>query len=124
MMLWRGLNMTTTEDEFLKALALLEPLVQPKVEYRFYYDDQGNITQCSMIDHQPNDTQYVVVDKETYSNYQKYTIKDGKPKMIDRDPGYRVKLKSSTQGYAVVKGHAGILLENKLWTDVEYYDNN
>jgi hypothetical protein len=44
--------------------------------------------------------------------------------MIDRTGGIRVQLTSSTQGYAVVKNHAGILLENEKYSDIEYYEDN
>ena len=123
MQLWRDLNMNSN-DEFLKAL---QALPQPKslfVEYRIYYDDDGNITSCAMIDH-PDDTQYLVVTKKEYSEYYRYKIVNNKLKLIDNDPGYRVQLTSSTQGYCVVKNHAGIILESgEEYTDIEYYAAN
>jgi hypothetical protein len=43
--------------------------------------------------------------------------------VLFRSPGFSVKLKKSNQGYAVVKNHAGILVENhEDYTDIEYYD--
>lgn len=123
MTLLRGLNMNST-DEFLKALQSLQPLPELVLEYRIHYNDQGTIVMCSMTNH-PENTQYLVVDKKIYDNYFRYRVEDGKLKMVDNDPGYRVQLKSSTQGYAVVKNHAGILLElNEEYRDIEYYDAN
>jgi len=112
-----------SESEFLKAWASIQPTVEPEVEYRFHYDDQGTITMCTQANH-PDNTQYLVVDRETYQSYFKYYVKDGKLKIIDTAPGTRVQLIRSTQGYAVVKNHAGILLETEDYQDVEYYEAN
>lgn len=123
MISWKGLSMTTTQDEFLKAWAELELLPEPEIEYRLHYNDAGDITMCSMSNH-PENTQYVVVSRAIYDSYYNYTIQDGKPKLVDKITTHRVQLKRSSQGYAVVKDHAGILLENETYKDVEYYDNN
>ena len=66
----------------------------------------------------------MVVDEKTYLEYYKYQVVKGKLKIIDHDPRYRVQLKSSTQGYRVVKHHAGIVLEDENYLDVEYYESN
>lgn len=109
-------------DEFLKALAMLEPIQAEEFEYRLHYDSDGNITMCTMRAH-PENTNYVVVDKQTYDTYYHYVIVDGKPKLVDRMPRYRVQLKKSDSGYQVVKNHAGLLLEpGEAYADTEYYD--
>jgi len=123
MKLLKGLNMST-ESEFLKALAELKPLPAPNIEYRLHYNDAGQIIICSLIDH-PENTQYVVVDKQTYDSYHDYYVEDHKIKKIDRTPKHRVQLKRSSQGYRVVKNHAGIILaDDEEYENVEYYDNN
>jgi len=112
-----------SDEEFLKAMMSIEPLVEEPREYRFHYNENGDIYMCTMQNH-PEDTEYLVVDEDVYNRYYDYYISDGQLKMIDRTSGIRVQLKSSTQGYAVVKNHAGILLENEDCNDVEYYEDN
>jgi hypothetical protein len=111
-----------TELEFLEAMQqFTSPTEEPR-EYRLHYDATGGIYMCTQQNH-PIDTEYLIVDESTYLEYYKYQVVKGKLKIIDNDPGYRVQLKSSDQGYAVVKNHAGILLENETHNDIEYYDN-
>jgi len=112
-----------TTDEFIKAIELMVLTPKPEVEYRFYYDDSGRITTCSQTNHQEHG-EYLVVTEYEYKKYDQYYIDNGKLKIIDINPGYRVQLKRSAQGYRVVKNHAGIILENETYDDVEYYDNN
>jgi hypothetical protein len=112
-----------TTDEFIKAVSLLKSISEPKIEYRFYYDDSGRITTCSQSNHQEHGD-YLVVTEHEYQHYYRYYIENGRLKMIDINTGYHVKLKRSDQGYRVVKNHAGIILENETYNDVEYYDDN
>jgi hypothetical protein len=77
----------------------------------------------SMLEH-PKDTQYVVGTKHEYDHHCEYKVVDNKLKFIDKPSGFRVKLKSSLSGYRVVSNHAGIILENETYNDVEYYDDN
>ena len=111
-----------SNDEFIKAMQSIELLPELILEYRLHYNDHGGIYMCTMANH-PENTQYLVVNKETYENYFRYKIQKGALKLIDTASKFRVQLASSTQGYAVVKSHAGILLEsNDEFKDVEYYD--
>lgn len=111
-------------SEFEKALAMLKPTVEEVKEYRLHYNELGQITICSMQNH-PQDTTYIVVSRDEYDNYFRYTIVDGELKKIDLNPGYRVQLASSTTGYATVKKHAGIIIESTdTYQDIEYYDTN
>jgi hypothetical protein len=111
-------------SEFEKALAMLKPIVEEVKEYRLHYNELGIITMCTMINH-PTDTQYVVVSRDEYDNYFRYTVADGRLKKIDNNPGYRVQLISSTTGYATVKKHAGLIIEpTDTYQDIEYYDTN
>jgi hypothetical protein len=114
----------STELEFIEALKNLSPLVEEPKDYRLHYDETGTIIMCSMQKH-PENTQYIVVNKEIYDNYFRYYVQDSKLKLIDNDMGFRVQLKSSTQGYRVVKDHAGIILDDcEEYHDVGYYESN
>ena len=112
-----------TNEEFIKALSMIQPIIEEPAEYRLHYDESGEIIMCSMRQH-PENTQYLVVTKNEYENYYQYIIDKGKLKKIDRTTEYRVQLKRSDQGYKTVKNHANIILENEQYTDIEYYDNN
>lgn len=105
-------------SELIEALALIKETPTPTIEYRIYYDNNGSITECSMVNHSEK-TNYITVDKETYDNYFRYDkVIDGKLRKIVFDPGYRVQLHPSKSGYKVVKNHAALLIE-----DYETYDN-
>jgi len=111
-----------TDEEFLKALSEFPAIVEEPREYRLHYDDvTGGIYMCTQQNH-PKDTKYLVVAERTYLEYYKYQVVKGQLKIIDIDPGYRVQLTSSDQGYRVVKNHAGIRLESETYKDIEYYD--
>jgi hypothetical protein len=110
-----------TELEFLEAMQKFEVIIGEPREYRLHYDITGGIYLCTMQNH-PKDTKYLIVDERTYLEYYKYQVVKGKLKIIDIDPGYRVQLTSSDRGYRVVKDHAGIILENETYKDIEYYD--
>ena len=109
-------------DEFIKAIESIEPISEPVIEYRFYYNAAGQITTCSQTNHQEHG-EYIVVSESEYQHYYQYYIENGKLKKIDIDLGYRVQLKRSSQGYRVVKNHAGIILAaDEDYPNVEYYD--
>lgn len=114
--------MSPEEIEFFKeAEALINPVVQPQIEYRVHYDDTGEIVMCSMIDH-PTSTEYLVVDKSVYDTYFMYKVVQGKTVKKTADSGYTVQLQKSNKGFAVVKGHASLLIEpTETYTDIEYY---
>ena len=113
--------MTDAESEFLKAIAAIQPIVAEPIEYRIYYDESGNITSCSMQSHEPGT--YIVVSKNDYDNYFRYTVVNGKLKKIESDPGFRVQLVKSTSGFPTVKNHAGLVIEqDEAYTDIEYYE--
>ena len=115
------------EEEFNTALAAFgSDIVPESIEYRLHYDDSGKIILCSHQNH-PDNLQYLIVDQETYANYMKYSVDVEKKKLkkVVTDPGVSVQLKRSNQGYAVVKQHAGLILEEgETWTEVEYYEPN
>ena len=94
-----------------------------KIEYRLYYNEDGNIILGTMIADEPHtDNPYLVVTKEEYDTYFHYVVVNGCLKKIDNDSGYRVKLVRSDSGYNVVKNHAGLLLEpGETYNNIEYY---
>jgi hypothetical protein len=101
--------------------ALIDPPKMVEYECRIYYNESGEITVRSITDHP--DGKYIVVDQDTYNNYFRYKIVNNQLIKIDTDAGYRVKLKKSSIGYAVVAGHAGLLLEqNETYNNIEYYE--
>ena len=111
-------------DEFIKAIQSIEITSEPVIEYRFYYEETGRITTCSQTNHQEHG-EYLVVTEHEYKHYYRYYIENDKLKMIDINPGYRVQLKRSSQGYRVVHNHAGIILaSDEEYENVEYYDHN
>jgi hypothetical protein len=114
-----------TPPELIEAIGLIREIPQPKIEYRIHYDSKGFIVSCTMIDH-PDDSNYIVVDQETYDNYFRYDrVINGKLRKIIHDPGYRVQLHPSTSGYKVIKNHAALLLEeNEQYNDTEFYNGS
>lgn len=107
--------------EIQKALGMIAVPEPEPLEFRLHYDDDGKIFMCSMQQH-PENTKYLVVTREEYDHYYLYRVEDGKLKMIDRNMGLHVKLKTSDQGYATVKNHASIILEPGETADVEYWE--
>lgn len=102
--------------------SLVKPVVEPEIEYRIFYNDADEITGLSMSDH-PDLGQYLVVDKTVYDNYTQYQIKNGMLVKIAYDAGYHVQLAKSTTGFAVVQGHAGLVVEkDEQYPNIEHYD--
>jgi hypothetical protein len=107
-------------NEFWREIEnLIKPITPVVLEYRLYYNEEGNITSCSMQNHAEGI--YIVVSKNEYELYFNYQIIKGKLIKIDNDAKYRVQLTKSTQGFPVVKGHAGLLIEDEDYKDIEYY---
>jgi hypothetical protein len=104
------------DEEFYR---LLKPVETVELEYRVYYDDDGIIYRCSMQQHEPGD--YIVVPKDEYDLYHHYRVVKGQMVKIDNDSRYRVQLQKSTSGYATVAGHAGLLIEDEDYPNIEYY---
>lgn len=104
------------DEEFYRAL---KPAVAVELEYRVYYNEDGEIYRCSMQQHEPGD--YIVVSKEQYDLPHHYRVVKGQMVKIDTDARYRVQLCKSTDGFAVVAGHAGLLIEDEDYPNREYY---
>lgn len=102
--------------------SLIKPVPETVIEYRLHYNDIGNITMCSMSNH-PDSAQYLVVDQTTYENYFRYTVVDGALVKIKTDAKYTRKLMSADAGIAVVKGHAGLIIEDtESHNKIEHYE--
>lgn len=110
------MNNESWDNEFYR---LLKPVELVELEYRVYYNEDGMIYRCSMQQHEPGD--YIVVSKEQYDLYHHYQVVRGQMVKIDTDAQYRVQLRKSTSGYATVTGHAGLLIEDEDYTNIEYY---
>lgn len=109
-----------TPEELEAELAKLQTSVD-KFEYRLYYNEHGNIYECSMINHR-NDGQYLIVDKKTYDNYFRYRVKNQQLEKIEHDLNVSTTLRKDDHGYPVVKGHAGLLiLSDEDYPVREYY---
>jgi len=117
--------MSPEELEFWREVeSLIAPPVETVIEYRLHYDAAGDIVTASMANH-PESNQYIVVDRATYERYFEYRVEKGQLKKIDKDSGFSVKLHKASDGFRVVKNHAGIILDaDETYTDTEYYDTN
>jgi len=114
--------LNTTEQKFWDEVnALIKPINVPNIEYRLHYNDEGIIYLCTMEQH-PEGTTFIVVDRTTYDNYYRYIVVNHTLVKITSDIKYRVQLKKSDSGFAVVKGHAGLLIEpGETFEEIEYY---
>jgi len=102
--------------------SLIKPEVKVELEYRIHYNNAGDIVMCTMAEH-PETTQYIVVDKNTYDNYYRYIVVNGKLKEVVSNPEYRARLKKSAKGFSVVKNHASLILEpSEEYPNTEYYE--
>lgn len=111
-------------DELMKAERLIHNLPDVPLEYRIYYDNTGNIIECSMQNH-PEGENYIVVDQTDYNNYFRYTVKDKKLVPIEIDRKYKDPIKRSEQGAVTVKNHAGLILEpGEIYRCTDTYANS
>ena len=110
--------------EELKRLDALMNAPKPVPEYRFYYDETGRITMCAEISPYPAGDKYIVVDQAVYRDYFNYRVVNGKAQRIVKQEGQiKSSLVKSDSGFRVVKGNAGLLLEeHEQYQNVEYYD--
>lgn len=93
---------------------------EPQVlEYRLYYGKDG--VPISMSSHNHPDGDYILITKEQYDspNYNCRVV-NGKLN-FDFVDHFRVQLYKSTSGVAVVKGYAGLVVEDD-YPEIEYYD--
>jgi len=100
--------------------SLIQPVEPIVLEYRLYYNEEGDIISGSMAQHA--DGNYIVVTQEQYAKYFNYRVVNGTLKEIDTSTKYYVQLKKSTKGFPVVRGHAGLIIEDEEYPEREYYD--
>ena len=103
---------------------LLKPNQRVEIEYRVYYDDTGFIYRCSQLPQDHIEGNYLVVTREQYELPHHYRVHNGRMVKLDNLALYRVQLRRSNSGYAVVQGHANLLIEDEEYKDIEYYDRN
>lgn len=111
----------------LDELGLLDKPKNVKKEFRWYYDDHGNITGSCV---NPADAEmygfvgkYIIVDETIYNDFIKYRVLNDKPALIKSDSGQRRQLEKSNSGFTVVKNNAAILLEpTDTYKNTENYD--
>ena len=110
--------------EELKRLDALMNAPKPIPEYRFYYDETGRITMCAEISPYPEGDKYIVVEQAVYQDYFNYRVVNGKAQRIVKEEGQiKSSLVKSDSGFRVVKGNAGLLLEeHEQYQNTEYYD--
>jgi hypothetical protein len=112
------------EDELLRAFANIVP-VEVNEEYRAYYDTDGRITAFSASGF-PIDDNWVHIDRELYVTGDWSWMRLVEGKIIKQLPTTHChfSLTLSEKGVKVVKGHAGLVVEDSDdYADVEYYDN-
>lgn len=121
----------TPLEEIIRQLNELGLIEQPEsvvVEYRWYYNSEGQITAtCS----NPKDAEiygftgdYIVVDQAIYNDIGKYTVVNGKPKLKPQDLGIRRPLQKAITGFKTIRNNVGLLLEDDEHTNnpTEFYD--
>lgn len=104
-------------DEVIKAFSLIETDKQEEpIEYRLHYNEQGQITMCTMRQH-PTDTKYLVVTKQEYENYFKYHIVNDELTLIVLDKGTNKPITQQEVEKISVPKHAAILFDKHANTD-------
>ena len=116
--------MTTTEEEFIKAMKSMEPIVV-KEEYRAYYNDDNKIMYLMANQFPDDNDNWLTITKAQYQTLECQWLWVENGKIIERKPNYNYifSLRPSTKGVKIVKDHAGIVIESgEEYIDVAYYD--
>ena len=101
---------------------LYQQFPKQEIEYRLYYNDKGR--PVAMASHDYPEGNYIVITQEQYER-PNYNVRVVNGRIVfDTSDHFRVQLKKSDSGVAVVRGHAGLVLENDTYKEVEYYDRN
>lgn len=117
--------MTTGEEEFIKAMQSFVPKIV-KEEYRAYYDEDHWIIGFTGSGF-PEGNNWVPIARELYvtHNWTNLRLVDGKIIYITPTYLHYFPLTKSTKGTKIVRGHAGIVLEDTdTYQDIDYYDTN
>lgn len=122
--------MTTLDpwQELIKGLELAEEIEKnrPRLvkEYRLYYNDDGSIIGLWETGH-PEGNYIVLQDPDVFhrTNTNLLKVINNELKILDPTIVQKNKLKKSTQGQPVVKGHAAIALGlDEEYFEIEFYD--
>lgn len=116
--------MTTTEEEFIKAMLSIEPIVV-KEEYRIYYTDDNKAMYVMANQFPADNDNWLPITKEQYMTLDCQWLWIENNEIVERKPNYNhyFSLTPSTKGVKIVKNHAGIVIEtDEDYTDIGYYD--
>jgi len=116
--------MTSTEEEFIKAMNSIEPIVV-KEEYRAYYNDDNKIMYLMANQFPDDDDNWLTITKAQYQTLECQWLWLEKGQIVERKPTYNhyFSLHPSTKGVKIVKNHAGIVIESgEEYMNVAYYD--
>jgi hypothetical protein len=109
------------ESEFLQALTSItvSPIVE---EYRAYYDADGWVTGFSGSGF-PDTDNWINISREIYvtHDWSCMRVVDGKIFRVEPVYFHHFALTRSNKGVRVVKGHAGIVIEDD-YLETEYYE--
>jgi hypothetical protein len=98
---------------------------RPKLEkqFRIYYNEDGSAIGLWENGYPDGDNYIILEDPDVFhrNNTNCIRIIDKKLTIIDPSAKNKIKLKKSTNGQAVVKGHAAIAV-NEEYKDIEYYE--
>ena len=100
---------------------------RPKIvkEYRLYYNLDGTIIGLWENSHPDGDNYIVLDDPGVFNSSNTLMLRVQNKKLIVLDPRepLKTRLKKSTRGFPVVRGHAAIIVEqDETYTKIEYYD--
>jgi hypothetical protein len=100
---------------------------RPKIiqEYRLYYNPDGTIIGLWESGHPDGDNYIVLSDPGLFYSANTLMLRVQNKKLILIDPRepLRTRLKKSTNGFSVVRGHAALIVEQEeTYSEIEYYD--
>lgn len=103
---------------------LINPIKELIREYRFYYNEHGDIIQVSDSNwNHPESGNYVVVDEYMYNHWGDYRVRRGHAELKPTNPASELQLKKSNTGFLVIKNNPAIILEvGEAAEKTEYYD--
>lgn len=116
------------ESEFQRGLRLaLSQIVTYTPEYRWYYDDLGNIKYCAETNYPETEYKYITVPVEIYHQYYDYMVIDDRACKIDRSIRTRGQIVRANAGFPAYPNNAALLLisaeERQEYQDsITYYD--
>lgn len=118
------------DPEILKALEMVAEYDRQRPvivkEYRLYYRADGSIIGLWESDF-PEGKYVVLEDLEFFNTHNTHLMRvvKGKLTMLDPNAPFRARLRRSTTGQPVVKGHPAVALRaGEEYPEIEYYDRN